>query len=102
MGDRGYIKINETGGLYRHCPLVGVLGAWPNHARAEVWKITGRPIRGQPGKTLVHDRRLGDFVVWGGRLHGTDAATDMLLPLAAVAFGLTAIVIVFLISNPAR
>jgi hypothetical protein len=39
----------------------------------------------------------GDFVVWGSRLHGTQAAIDMLLPLAAVAFGLTALEIVFLI-----
>jgi hypothetical protein len=40
--------------------------------------------------------RTGDFsVVWGGWLHGTQAAIDMLLPLAAVAFGLTALGIVF-------
>jgi hypothetical protein len=41
---------------------------------------------------------MGDFAVWGSKLHGTDAAIDMLLPLAAVAFGLTAIVIIFLIA----
>jgi hypothetical protein len=33
----------------------------------------------------------------GSKLRGTDAAIDMLLPLAAVAFGLTGIGIVFLI-----
>ena len=41
---------------------------------------------------------LAAFAVWGSKLHGTDAAIDMLLPLAAVAFGLTAIGIVFLIA----
>ncbi len=44
-----------------------------------------------------HDWRIGDFAVWGSKLRGTDAAIDMLLPLAAVAFGLTALGIVFLI-----
>jgi hypothetical protein len=38
----------------------------------------------------------GDFAVWGSKLRSTHAAIDMLLPLAAVAFGLTAIGIVFL------
>jgi hypothetical protein len=38
----------------------------------------------------------GDFAVWGSKLRSAHAAIDMLLPLAAVAFGLTAIGIVFL------
>jgi len=33
--------------------------------------------------------------VWGARLHGAHAAIDVLLPLIAVSFGLTAIGIVF-------
>ena len=41
--------------------------------------------------------KIGDFAVWGSKLRSTDAAIDMLLPLAAVAFGLTALGIVFLI-----
>jgi hypothetical protein len=44
-----------------------------------------------------HDWRIGDFAVWDSKLHGMHAAIDMLLPLAAVAFGLTALGIVFLI-----
>ena len=56
------------------------------------------PRQRPPGKTSFHDWRTGDFAVWGSKLHGTDAAIDMLLPLAAVAFGLTAIGIVFLIA----
>ena len=43
------------------------------------------------------DWRDGDFVVWGAKLRGTDAAVDVLLPLVAVSFGLTAIGIVFVI-----
>jgi hypothetical protein len=49
-------------------------------------------------KTSFGDWRIGDFAVWGGRLKGMHAAIDMLLPLAAVAFGLTAIGIAFLIA----
>jgi hypothetical protein len=48
-------------------------------------------------KISFHDWKIGDFAVWGARLRGTHAAIDMLLPLAAVAFGLTALGIVFLI-----
>jgi hypothetical protein len=47
--------------------------------------------------TSFHDWRAGDFVVWGARLHGSHAAIDVLLPLIAVSFGLTAIGVVFVI-----
>jgi hypothetical protein len=47
--------------------------------------------------TSFRDWRAGDFAVWGARLRASDAVIDLLLPLAAVAFGLTAIGIVFLI-----
>ncbi|HEX3162335.1 MAG TPA: hypothetical protein VHQ92_07135 [Pseudolabrys sp.] len=48
-------------------------------------------------ETSFHDWRAGDFVVWGAKLHGADAVIDVLLPLIAVSFGLTAIGIVFVI-----
>jgi hypothetical protein len=51
-----------------------------------------------PTKTSLRDWSAGDFAVWGSKLKSTHAAIDMLLPLAAVAFGLTAIGIVFLIA----
>ena len=44
-----------------------------------------------------HDWKIGDFAVWGSKLRSMHAAIDMLLPLAAVAFGLVALGIVFLI-----
>jgi hypothetical protein len=62
-----------------------------------VWKRHLLPHQRHPAKTSLHDWRTGDFAVWGSKLHGTHAAIDMLLPLAAAAFGLTAIGIVFLI-----
>ena len=46
-----------------------------------------------------HDWRSGDFAVWGAKLRGLHAAIDMLLPFAAVAFGLTAIGLVFAIES---
>ena len=46
---------------------------------------------------MPYDWRDGDFAVWGARLHGCHAAIDVLLPLIAVSFGLTAIGIVFVI-----
>lgn len=45
-------------------------------------------------ETSFHDWRAGDFEVWGAKLHGADAVIDVLLPLIAVSFGLTAIGIV--------
>jgi hypothetical protein len=73
--------------------LVAVLVPW---ALSLVWK---RHVMSHqhPTKTSFRDWRAGDFAAWGSKLHGTHAVIDMLLPLAAVAFGLTAIGIVFLI-----
>lgn len=79
--------------------LVAVLVPW---ALSLVWKRHVMPHQ-HPTKTSFRDWQAGDFAVWGSKLHGTHAAIDMLLPLAAVAFGLTAIGIVFLIcANGAR
>jgi hypothetical protein len=65
-------------------------------ALAQVWR-RHRAHDPHPEAITFREWRTGDFAVWGSRLHGTEAAIDMLLPLAAVAFGLTAIGIVFLI-----
>ena len=66
-------------------------------ALALIWKRHQAPYQGHSNQLSFHDWRAGDFAVWGARLQGTHAAIDMLLPLAAVAFGLTALGIVFLI-----
>ncbi|WP_035720369.1 hypothetical protein [Bradyrhizobium sp. ARR65] len=62
-----------------------------------VGKRHPKPHDRHPQDTTFRDWRLGDFAVWGSQLHSMHAAIDMLLPLAAVAFGLTAIGIFFLI-----
>ena len=67
-------------------------------ALAWVWRTHGVDDR-HPDAVTFREWRTGDFAVWGSRLHGTEAAIDMLLPLAAVAFGLTGIGIVFLICS---
>jgi len=74
--------------------LVAVLLPW---SLSLVWKKHQMPYQEHPNKTSFRDWKLGDFAVWDSKLHGTHAAIDMLLPLAAVAFGLTALGIVFLI-----
>src|SRR5205085_365594 len=66
-------------------------------ALALVWRRHHAPGDPHPEATSFRAWRAGDFAVWGGRLRASDAAIDLLLPLAAVAFGLTAIGIVFLI-----
>jgi len=62
-----------------------------------VWKKHRMPHQPHPQEISFHDWRIGDVAVWGAKLRGTHAAIDMLLPLAAVAFGLTALGAVFLI-----
>ncbi len=74
--------------------LVAVLLPW---SLSLIWQKHEMAYRRHPEKILYRDWKIGDFAVWGSTLRGTHAAIDMLLPLAAVAFGLTALGIVFLI-----
>ena len=61
-----------------------------------IWRKYRMP--GEQQRQLpFRDWRSGEFAVWQARLRGLHAAIDILLPLAAVAFGLTAIGIVFAI-----
>jgi len=71
--------------------VVAVLLPW---TLSLVWKKFQMPYERHPQATSFHDWRDGDFAVWGARLHGSHAAIDVLLPLIAVSFGLTAIGIV--------
>jgi hypothetical protein len=50
----------------------------------------------RPGSEVPSFRAWGsaDFETWTGRLRGSHAATEILLPIAAVAFGMTAFGIV--------
>jgi hypothetical protein len=74
--------------------LIAVLLPW---SLSLVWKRHQMPHQRHPNRPSFHDWKSGDFTVWGSKLNGMHAAIDVLLPLAAVAFGLTAIGIVFLI-----
>jgi hypothetical protein len=62
-----------------------------------VWKKFQMPDEGRAKPASFHDWTDGDLAVWGARLRARDAAIDVLLPLAAVSLGLTAIGIVFVI-----
>jgi Mn2+/Fe2+ NRAMP family transporter len=79
--------------------LIAVLLPW---SMSLVWKKHLMPHQQNPNATSFHDWKAGDFAVWGSKLPGVHAAIDMLLPLAAVAFGLTALGIVFLICADSR
>lgn len=74
--------------------LMAVLVPW---SLSLVWKKYEWPHQAHPHKTAFRDWKEADFAVWGSKLHGMHAAIDMLLPFAAMAFGLTAIGVVFLI-----
>ncbi len=74
--------------------VVAVVLTW---TLSRVWKRYRMPYEPHAQETSFHDWKDGDFEVWGARLHGTHAGIDVLLPLMAVSFGLTAIGIVFVI-----
>jgi len=62
-----------------------------------VWKQSRTPYEQHQQEPSLHDWQHGEFAVWGAKLRGSHAAIDVLLPLMAVSFGLTAIGIVFVI-----
>ncbi|MGA8614679.1 MAG: hypothetical protein WB760_24015 [Xanthobacteraceae bacterium] len=52
------------------------------------------------GKELsLHEWAAWDYDTWTGRLSGTEAATQILLPIAAAAVGMTVIGIIFRITE---
>jgi hypothetical protein len=62
-----------------------------------VWRRYRPADARHPTKLPFRDWSIGHFAVWDGKLHGGQAAIQILLPIAAAAFGLTALGIVFLI-----
>jgi hypothetical protein len=64
--------------------------------RISRWRRDGRPdpaARSRIGDWLAHD-----FEAWQGRQRGLDAAIEVLLPIAAVAFGMSAFALVLHLS----
>jgi hypothetical protein len=49
----------------------------------------------------LRDWAAGDYDTWTGRLRGAEAATQILLPIAAAAVGMTIIGIVFVVAEHA-
>ena len=74
--------------------LVAVLLPW---LLSQIWQRYDYRHDPHPRSIPFREWRKGEFAVWGSTINSTHATIDMLLPLAAVAFGLTAIGIVFLI-----
>jgi len=64
-----------------------------------VWRRDQRPRPTREDDLAFRDWASGQVEVGQSRLKGTDAMIDMLLPLAAVAFGLMALGIVFAFSG---
>jgi hypothetical protein len=61
----------------------------------------GSPISGaHENSQTFHDWASGEFEIWQGRLSGAEATVELLLPLAAVAFGLTILGIVLHLDVP--
>jgi hypothetical protein len=73
--------------------LIAVLLPW---SMSLVWQRHRAEHQRYP-QISFYDWKIGDFAVWGSKLRSMHAAIDMLLPLAAVAFGLVALGIVFLV-----
>jgi hypothetical protein len=59
----------------------------------QVWRHN-RPAREAPHRHSLVAWLLSDFQTWTGRVGGAQAATQILLPIAAVAFGMSGFAIV--------
>ena len=60
----------------------------------------GEPAERPPAKQQsFHDWVAGSFGIWGGRLSGKEAMVQVLLPFAAVAFGMTIFGVIFHIAE---
>lgn len=92
LGQRGEVSLPLA--MMSFLFLMAVLLPW---TLSRVWVRHRMREEGEPSDAGLRDWGLRDFSVWGAKIKGSHAAIDVLLPLAAVAFGLTAIGIVFLI-----
>ena len=60
-----------------------------------VWRKNQDPDAMRDESISLRDWASGEFETWQGRRKATDAAVEIIMPIAAVAFGLTALGIVF-------
>jgi hypothetical protein len=62
--------------------------------QALLWRVAGRHRDPRGARKSFHDWADGEFATWQGQLKARNAAIEVLLPLAAVAFGMAAFAIV--------
>ena len=74
--------------------LVALLIPW---TLARVWRRQSVPTNLADSQPSFRDWAFGDCATWQGKQRGTHAAIEALLPIAAVAFGLTALGIAFVV-----
>ena len=85
-----------NGGLYTDYLLVVVSGLifFATLVPATLWWTRRRHRAGASGVEPFREWEEEDFATWQGQLSGREAALQVLLPIAAVAFGMTIFVIV--------
>jgi hypothetical protein len=86
-GYAGLLLAVVTGFFFMAVAILGALGlTWRKHRGSDL---------ANNEKMSLRDWASGEFVVSQGRRNGTNAAAEILLPIAAGAFGMTALGIVF-------
>ena len=93
-----FYRSNDDGLLLTMATVLLMIGLAIPLALAQVWRRHRSRLYDCPAPFA--EWRNHEVQVGQSHLKGTHAMIDMLLPLAAVAVGLTAIGIVFLISTP--
>jgi len=68
---------------------------------SRVWRRAQRSEPGRRDDSLFGEWAAGDFATWQDRVRGSSAAVEILLPIAAVAFGMTAFGVVLHFTAPA-
>jgi hypothetical protein len=59
-----------------------------------LWRVWRKDQHADARRQRLRDWTAGEFDTWQGPVKGANAAIEMLLPIAAVAFGMTAFAIV--------
>ncbi len=85
-----YLLFVVSGFIFIAVALPLILSAVSNNDKLP----NGEPAAGGPKPQSFHDWAAASFATWGGRLSGKQAMVQILLPFAAVAFGMTIIGIV--------
>lgn len=64
-----------------------------------LWRVWRTEHSADERPQSFHEWRQTDFDTWPGPVKGTNAAIEILLPIAAVAFGMTAFAIVLFVTT---